>query len=232
MMEIDRAVNVSAAVLGRIADALMMDPAERAAMFRLAVPELHSASLTDRSSAMLDAFGSLRRLTRPLWAATTEAEALSIVREYAMRQLAPVAMLTCTRVGEGRWELAAAGNLSHGDRLKQFESLVRERWGAPAIDDLCCYTLMARPGELLTRSERAARFPHLAAKERPLLDAVGLIDFSFAMANIRTQRGFVGRLNMLHVTAHAYSEIERAQLSTLADLTSFALSGCVSSRSQ
>ncbi|MDB5040630.1 MAG: DNA-binding protein [Candidatus Eremiobacteraeota bacterium] len=233
MMESDRAARVSATVLARIADALMMDPAERAALFRLAVPELRSASLTDRSTAMLDAFGSLRLLTRPLWAATTEAEALTVVREYAMTQLAPVAMLTCTRVGEGRWDLAATGDSDNADRMKRLEAFVRERWGAAAIDDLCCYTLMVRPGELMTRSEREARFPDLAAKERPALEVVGLDDHSFAMASIQSQRGFVGRLAVLHTTtARTYSEIELAQLSTLADLTSLALSGCVSSGSQ
>src|ERR1700730_8538146 len=48
----------------------------------------------------------------------------------------------------------------------------------------------------------------------------------------KVQRGFVGRLNVLHTTARTYSEIERAQLNTLADLTSLALSGCRSPRSQ
>ncbi|MDB5040629.1 MAG: transcriptional regulator [Candidatus Eremiobacteraeota bacterium] len=234
LMEGDHAVHVSAAILARVADALMMNPAERAALFRLAVPELRSVSLMDRSTAMLDAFGSLRRLTRHLWAATTEAEVLTVVRDYAMMQFAPAVILTSTRVGEGRWDLAATGDFDEdGDRLKRFEALVRERWGGAVIDDLCCYTLMARPGDLVTRSEREARFPDLAAKNREALDAVGLDDHSFAMANIRSQRGFVGHLNILRTTtAQTYSELELAQLSTLADLTSLALSGCVSSRSQ
>src|ERR1700730_1583147 len=115
-----------------------------------------------------------------------------------MTQFAPVAMLTSTRVGEGRWDLAATGNFDDdGDRLKRFEALVRERWGGAVIDDLCCYTLMARPGDLVTRSEREARFPDLAAKNREALDAVGLDDHAFAMANIRSQSGFVGHLTLI-----------------------------------
>jgi hypothetical protein len=85
---------------------------------------------------------------------------------------------------------------------------------------------MAQPGELLTRVERDARFPDLAAKERPALDAIGLGDLSFAMANVRTQRGFAARLLVVHRTTHLFSKVERAQLSALADLTSVALSGC------
>jgi transcriptional regulator with XRE-family HTH domain len=80
MLENERPVRVSTAVLGRIADALMMDPVERASLFRLAFPELRSTSLADDSAGLLDTIGSLRLLTRRLWAATTEAEALTVVR--------------------------------------------------------------------------------------------------------------------------------------------------------
>lgn len=68
----------------RIAEALMMDPAERGTLFRLAIPALRSASLTDTSTAILDAFGSLRRLMRRLWAATSEAEALRVLTSVAL----------------------------------------------------------------------------------------------------------------------------------------------------
>ena len=123
MMERGRGERFSSAVLGRIADALMMDPTERAALFHLAVPEIRSTSLTDRSTAMLEAFGSLRRVTRLLWAASAETEALTIIREYAMTELAPDLML----------------------RLNQSLAVAGERWGPSAIDDILCYTLMARP---------------------------------------------------------------------------------------
>jgi transcriptional regulator with XRE-family HTH domain len=229
MLESDRAVRVSAAVLARIADALMMDLAERAALFRLAVPELRAASLTDRSTAMLDAFGPLRRLVRRLWVSTTEAEALTVVREYALRQLAPDRMQTLARVAENHWERGTTGD---SELPKRYEALVNDLSGDFVHDDLCCYTFMTQPGELITRSERDARFPALAAKERPVLAAIGLADLSFAMASIRSQRGVVARLLAVHHRAHAFTEVERAQLSTIADLTSLALSGCVSSRSQ
>ncbi|HYZ17548.1 MAG TPA: helix-turn-helix transcriptional regulator [Candidatus Acidoferrum sp.] len=228
MLEADRAIRVSAAALSRIADALMMDPVERAALFRLAVPELRSTSLTDRSRAVLAAFGSFRHVTRRLWAATTEAEALTLVREYGMTQFAPDEMVTYTRVGESRWDRATTGDLDADDRGKQFFALIRERWGPAVIDDLQCYTLLAQPGELMTRAEIDARFPNVAATAREALDAVGWADMSFAMANIRPQRASAARILALHATAHAFSDLERAQLSTLADLTSLALTGFVS----
>ena len=226
MMETDRADRVSASVLGRIADVLMMDPAERAALFRLGVPELRRSVLTHQSTAILDAFGSFRPLVRRLWVSTTEVEALTVVREYALRQLAPDRTQTLTRVGESHWERASTGD---SELPKRYDALVNDLSGDSIRDDLCCYTFLAQPGELITRSERDARFPDLAAKERPVLAAIGFADLSFAMASIRSRRGFAARLLAVHHGAHAFAEVERAQLSTLAELASLALSGCVSS---
>ncbi len=226
MMETDRAGRVSASVLARIADVLMMDPAERESLFRLGVPELRRSVLTQQSTAILDAFASFRPLVRRLWVATTEAEALTVLREYTLPQLAPDRVQTLTRVGEGHWERATTGD---SELPKRYDALVSDLSGGSVVDDLCCYTFMAQPGELITRSERDARFPDLAAKERPVLTAIGLADLSFAMASIRSQRGFVARLLAVRNRAHAFSEIERAQLSTLAELASLALSGYASS---
>lgn len=227
LLEKDPPARVSVTVLARVADALMMDPAERSALFRLTVPEIRSASLTDRSTAILDAFESVRRLIRPLWAATTEAEALTVVREHAMTLFAPDEAATYKRVGESRWDSVSTGDADAEDCARRYFALVRDRWGPAVIDDLHCYTLLAQPGEVLTRSERDALFPDVAEKARAGHAEVGWADVSMAIANIRSQHGFVGRLQVFHATPHTYSAIERAQLSTLADVTSLALSGCV-----
>ncbi len=224
MLESDRPVHVSAPLVARIADVLMMEPVERSALFRLALPELRNASLTDRSTAILDAFGSMRRVTRRLWAATTEAEALTIVREHALTQLEPDVMVTCTRIEDGRWDRATTGD--DRDRVR-LHALICERCHPGAIDDFHCYPFLSQPGEVMTRSERDAHFRDLA-ELRHVLDAVEWGQFSCAMVHVRSQHGFVSQLQAVHHTAHAFSETERALLSTLADLTSLALSGCVS----
>ena len=224
LLESDHLTRVSPTVLARIADALMMDSSERAALFRLAVPELHSAPLTTRSTAILEAFGSLRRFTRRLWAATTEAEVLTLVREHAMTELAPDAMVTCTRADDGRWDDAATGE--HGDRVKRLHALLCEHCRPGAIDDYHCFPLLARPGELMTHAERDGRFPELADFRRAL-DVGDWIAFSSVMALVRSEHGFVAVLQAVHDTPHAFSEVECAQLSTLADLTSLALTGRV-----
>jgi transcriptional regulator with XRE-family HTH domain len=224
-MESARGVRTSARTLGRVADALSMSPAERADLFRLAVPELAPFAPAPRSIATLDAFASLRRLTRTLWAATTEAEALTIVREYAMFQLGLDSAVSCVRVGEGGWTFAGTGRAYGEQRMRRYQELNGERWGPAALDDLYCYTLMVYPGEVMTRTERDARFPDLAARERATLEAVDLADVSAVMAAVRSHHGFVARLLAVHYRQHIFSATERAQLSTLADIASLALSG-------
>ena len=230
LIERDRLGGVSASVLARIADALMMEPAERAAFFRLAVPELATSSLTDRSSVILEAFASLRRLTRRLWAATTEAEALTVVREYAITQLAADCTMTTTRHEGGYWDYAATCSDDH-EGVMRFHARLRERWGRTVIDDLNGYPLLARPGEVLTRSERNALLPDLDGKVRGMWSTdvrVQPTDVSFLMARVRSKQGLVATLYASHHKAYAYSKLDRAQLSTLADLASHALSGHVS----
>lgn len=225
MMEMDRPVRVSATILSRIADVLMMDPCERATLFLRAIPELTSTSLSDASTAMLEALGALRRVTRWLWAASSEDEVLTVVREHAMTHLAPDVMVTSTRVGEGDWRRTSLNADPGDDRIDRFHALIAKSWGMAAIDDLYCYTLLSQPGDTMTDSERNARLPLLAASTRKAREAVELRpDVSLAIANIRSHRGFIGRLVVYHKN-HAYSVIELAQLGTLAELTSLALSG-------
>jgi transcriptional regulator with XRE-family HTH domain len=224
-LESERPVRVSSSVLARIADALMMSPAERTALFRLALPELRLASPTSTSREILNAFGSLRRLMRRLWAATSEAEALTVIREQALTQLGADAMLTRTRVAEGRWDQAASGARDGDERGQQCLGLIRRHWDAATVDDMHIYSFIWRPGEVVTRPERDARWPVLAAKVREALNGPDFADATWAMANVQTQHGFVARLMAVHATRHEFSETERAMLGTLSDLASVALSG-------
>lgn len=220
-LESGLALRLSTSLLDRLAAALMLDSEERRSLFRLAIPELSSA-LSDCSTAVLEAFSSLRKLSRRLWVATTETEALTIVREHAVNQFMPDAMQTLTRIGEGRWDRTSTAGLKMAER---YDEQVLERWSGASVDDLCCYGRMTRPGDVITRSERDARFPDLAENESRILEGIGVGDLSFAMTSIGSKHGFAARLLVVHWTGHVFAELERAQLSTLGEITSLALSG-------
>jgi transcriptional regulator with XRE-family HTH domain len=219
MLESPRRVRVSAQVLARICDALALSAEERDQLFSLALPELRSVALSDRSTDLMAAFGRMRNVSRRLWGATTEAEALTIIREYAMAQLNPDLMVTRIRMGPGRWAYEGTGAAESGERVEQLDDLLRQHLGESAVDEAMCYPELGQPGELLTRAERPS------STDGEELEAVGWSDLSFAIACIRSQSGFVARLLAVHYTAYPFSELERAELSVLADLGSLALSG-------
>jgi transcriptional regulator with XRE-family HTH domain len=119
MMENDRAVRVSASVLARIADVLMMDAGERAELFRIGVPELRSTSPIDRGTSAVEALQSLLPLMRRLSSADTALDVMALVCEHAMSALAPDAMITC----------------ASDDSAEQIRATIRRRWGDGAGKD-------------------------------------------------------------------------------------------------
>jgi transcriptional regulator with XRE-family HTH domain len=223
MLESGRSPGVSSRLLSKVADVLMLDSDERAELFRLVRPELRTL-LQTRSLEMLDAFADVRHAARRLWTATTEVEALQFAREFQMNGIAPDLMVSYTRAGDGHWDYSLTGDDREAERFCRLEGAIRDQWGDTLIDELLCYDSIEEPGALITRVERDRRFPDNTAKDRPLLNEVGWSELSFANVNVRSRRGLVARLSVLYHGPHDFSGIERAELSTLGELTSLALS--------
>jgi transcriptional regulator with XRE-family HTH domain len=224
MMENDRATRVSARVLDELASVLHMEPSERVTLFSLALPELRSAALSERTAGMLDAFGSIRRFMRRLWSASSTIEVLNVAREFLMLEVRPAAAVTFRKTEDGEWVLELIDD-DGGDRVSQALELIRECCGSAGIDDLHCMTIMTRPGELITQSDRDKLFPRLAARVKDVLASIDLSSSFFTMAHVQSDDGFIARLSALYDTRYALSDLECAQLSTIAELTSFALQG-------
>ena len=224
-IESDSKTRISPSVLTRIADSLMMDSDERAALFEMAVPEIRANSFTQHAQDLLSGLGALHRLTQRLWAASSEVEALELVREFAVAEFAADVILTRARTKLHRWDINGTGKRYDSDLFKSAQAAVVERWGNRAIDDLMCVDAMTRPGETWTMSERDARFPELPRKRRIALQVLGWTNVSSAMASIRSQSGFVARLSIVHTSRRTYTDVELERLSTIAELASFALSG-------
>jgi len=224
MIETNRATRVSARVLDELACILRMDSTERAELFRLALPEFRLVAPSERTAGMLDAFGSLRRFMRRLWGASSHLEVLRAAREFLMLEVKPVAAITFLRTEDGQWVLESNDD-DGGERVTQALELIRERCGSAGIDDLHCVTVMTRPGELITQPDRDKLFPRLAARVNDVLASINLSSSSFTMAHVQSDDGFIARLSALYDTEYALSDLECAQLSTIAYLTSLALQG-------
>ena len=199
--------------------------------FHLAIDELPllpEPALRNDSQEIIAAFQSLRVLSKRLWASSTPEEALEVARECAMNAIAGGVVATRTRDETGQWEYAAIGD---DDCLGG--KVVRElsdRFGPSFVDHVHCVKTMNRPGEVLTRAEQEQQFPEFGAKRRAALEAVAWNQKAWAMASIQSRSGFTSRLVVFHSTEYDYSLVERTKLTTIADLTSLALSVLASAR--
>jgi transcriptional regulator with XRE-family HTH domain len=225
IVESGRAPRVSSTVLGRIARALSLDADEHASLFRLAQPELSLPQVSSQSHAVLDAFASLRPVMRRLWSATTEVEALTIVCEDSVTRFdQPDAVLFSARAALGQWMLPVITSSTDGSRrIEAIHSECCSTLGPEQIDDLMSYGRIDEPGKVAVQRELPISQP-IARRYRQALEQVGWQDLNVLFAHVRTRHGLLGQLSVLHSDGRHSSETDRAILSTLASLTSLALS--------
>jgi|SRR5579862_4238555 len=225
MLETGRYKRVSPQMLHRLSTVLGLSDEEKAYLFSLAIeelPELPALTLRAESNDALRTFEWLGSLSKRLWACSAHEEALQVAREYAMTELRGDVVATRTRTANGNWRYSAIGDDENlGDKVLVELS---DRWGAAILDEMHCLAEMTRPGELLSRAEQEARSPEMAAKRSAALAAIGWRQSSWAMASIQSRHGLISRLVVFHNNEHGYSYVERAKMSAIADLTSYALS--------
>jgi transcriptional regulator with XRE-family HTH domain len=217
-------IRVSSRVLDRIAVALRLSDEEKVYFFSLAIGELAviPPALRPQSHEILSAFNSIRSLSRRLWVASTEEEALSIAREECARTLAPDAMFSTVHTGLGKWNVQRTGDTLAVRRTLEISAYIIATWPPALRDELHLFDILKRPGDVLTRSETALS-AELASHFANTLDVVKSPTLDYVMAAVQSRNGFVARLTGIYDKPRSYSETERAILSSIADLTSFAL---------
>ena len=218
-------IRVSPRMLDRVASALRLSDEERLYLFSLAIVELSvlQPRLQPQSRAVLGAFTSLRSLSRRLWAATTVDEAFMLAREHCMRKLSASTFVSAIHTGLGRWNVQRTGGTAAVDSTLEITSYIVANWPPGLRDELHLFRILKRPGQVLTRS-RATMSSDLASHfsrgiesiKWPQLDQV-------VMAAVHSRSGLVARLEAVHDKPRAYSELDLAMMSAIADLTSLAL---------
>jgi DNA-binding CsgD family transcriptional regulator/transcriptional regulator with XRE-family HTH domain len=226
-LESSRDIRVSPDVLGRIADALMLDPSERSSLLDLVVPELGIAKLRPQSEHVLEAFATIRSLARRLWTATSEADMLSLVREYLAMQFSPDVSLSAEQNAQGSWKPLPIGSADACRRLQSFHSFMHgHSHEGPRRE--CLHPVFGpparMPGEVVTRSEQTMPNREYAVQFGKALALVNWRDMDFILGHVQSRIGFTARIAAIYNSRHDFSEQDRATMSTIADLTSFALS--------
>jgi transcriptional regulator with XRE-family HTH domain len=223
-VESGRAAHFSSAMLGRIADALSLDLAERASLFELTVPHLRGANLYPQSIAMFEAFRAIRSFARRLWIASSEEEVLLLAREQCVAQFAPDGVVSNMRVGQGEWRPATSGNPEACRRLEEMLSLMCTEWQQDLREELYGYPFRARPNDVHTLSALPPPSHDLAVRLSQAIKRTGWSDFDFMRATIEPRYGPIGQIGPVFQARRAFSELDRALLSTIADFTTLAIS--------
>jgi len=228
MMEGNRSVRVSSLVLGRLADVLGMETAERAALFRLVLPEVGCVSSSERSLGALEAFRALRPLTRRLSDATTESDALTLIREVCMAQFRSDIVMSHICRGRGMWcEVSAVGDADAVRRLEAYHAFAIANFSPEFIDELHYADFLCEAGDVVTRSSQPPQSPNLVVQVNRARDASGWRDVNFMVARVCSRHGFIANVTIVHNGCHTYTEADQALLSTIAEIASLALSSTI-----
>jgi transcriptional regulator with XRE-family HTH domain len=231
LLESGATIRASTRLLARIAETLMLSPEERAELFRLALPEvarftlpeLRSTELRPAAYEVLHAFRSLRDLGAKLWAATTEAEALTLVREYGAENFEPDAFMTNARDAPDCWSHPLSIGKRHAcDRIDKYFEFIA------AIPDLqlrerLFFEDTLNPGDILT-PEAMPKDKSFAEIFVRAIDYVGWNDLDFLGTRVRSRCGFIANVTVVHEWRRGYTEVESEHLSAVAQLVSHAIS--------
>jgi transcriptional regulator with XRE-family HTH domain len=102
-IECGRQTRVPPALLGGLADLLMLHDAQRNELFACAIPELRAAPLGETAAAAFQRL-SLRPTLKRLWAANCESEILRIALEYGQVLFPGVDIVLSTqKLAQGMW---------------------------------------------------------------------------------------------------------------------------------
>lgn len=218
-LESAETIRTSVSLVERLADALMVTPEERVKLTQLAVPELGRMQLGGDSTAVLETFSRLRRLTEPLWTATSIEEILATATEQLGHWFDGALLIgTKRRCASGLWESPVYEGLGRNDAAKVVEEMGKTPEVHAAIN---LYPHLLNPGDIVTPD----LWPRPA--QRTMLNIYArrrLAGLSWLYARVTSRTGFIGGLYISHEFGHSYSTLDHAVLRAFAELTSFALS--------
>jgi transcriptional regulator with XRE-family HTH domain len=218
-------MRTSTQLLGRMADALMVTPDERARLFQLAVPEVARLQLRDDSVAVFDSFSRLRSLSKRLWSATSVEDVLTVAREQIADWFGDAVLIESARRGvSGPWASPPLDpKLHRDDALKCIQDIREILPTSESCDALHLYPVLRNAGDV--GSPDLSTLPLRLQREiLNVYDRRRLGVFSALCGRVRSRSGLVGGLIIMHQAGHSYSDTDRAVLGAFAEIASVALS--------
>lgn len=214
-------VRFSAALLGRLGDVLMLSAAERAELIRLARPELARA-VSRNSTVLYEVLRDVRQTVKRLWRATTETEIFHVAGEAARGLLPRFDAIYAQRGVLSALEDAVVFR-NPGVNLADYgefrEDLIR-RLTPELIARVDAAWQCSAAGDLLPFEAYPADF---VRPFRFVLRQYGVAWESLLTAHVRGPSGSLGLVGGVSSLPHDVTELERTQLSAIAEFASLAL---------
>ena len=233
MLESGATLRTSPQLLDRLSQALMLDADERAELFSLAIPELKRTEPRPACKAFLRGYSLINSLSRRLWAASSESEALTEAAEQLAAWFDDADAISYTRrtdhVGPrfqcGVWEAPLVVDPGYSSRwdaaCRDFAASLQPE----QIDELLLLPTLAEPGDVATFEEAYQGSPlRRVVTETWARQGISEVMGTFISARVRSRRGLIGSIVATHKTRRPYSASDRAAIATLAEVTSLALS--------
>ncbi len=208
----------STLILNRLADLLLLSPAERAKLVRLAIPELAPVVSSD-STNVYDALRNVRKTVRRLWNATSETEIVQVACEEARAMLPNFEVIFARRIIVPEETMLARPGATLAARLAEARAEALREFTADQLVKLDDSWKRIPAGALLPfeayPSDNLQRFC-LALQARHIRWRLPVA------AHIRGPKGsaIVGGTS---THPHDASDLERVVLSTIAEFASMAL---------
>jgi transcriptional regulator with XRE-family HTH domain len=224
-LELGRVKRASPVLLGRLADALMMDHAERCALFASAIPELREFSFDEAKAVALE-ISSLRSLLRRLWSASSERDMLGIILEDCINRFKGVDLAMCARRdGVGTWVHAVPPPLqTTRESLSAAHRIITSEFNSLEIEEWNLYGALAQPGECCDATA-VLRLSPIASRVFATQKRSGLDAYQVYAAHVRSSRGLTANLAIaLDPSRYSFSSLDGEVFGAVAEFASLALS--------
>ena len=212
-------IRPSISLLNRVAGALNATPEERTRLFHLAIPVLQSAA---------DAFENLsfvRCVSSRLLAASSECEALTIAAEHLAAWFADALLIVpVKRSDAGRWNWWFAVDADQETEWSRCIGEISALTTREQFDDFWSYPRLQSAGETVDDAEHEQLVPDLHRLTVETHKKHGLDVPSFLRSRITTRHGLIAGIQVNHRMGRTYSNVDRAAVAAVAELTSLALS--------
>jgi hypothetical protein len=217
--------HVPPALLGRLAEVLMLGESERNELFVCAIPELRQAPLGPSAVSALQ-LTSLRPVLKRLWAASSEAEIVRIILEFGQSLFRDTDIVLCShRLGQGQWELPVIlGPDAVQRRLATLAGMIMRECGPSETDQWFLYGVLVQPGETVLFRQTWSDLS-IVQMIPDYLQKAGLGHCDVLVSHVRARNDFVGNLAIGRAGApYDFSGMNATIFGALADLASLALS--------